>query len=317
MIILNMKDGLGNQMFEYAYGRWVQQQYGEPLVLNNFFFDGKKRRAYALHRFRLNPDVRVPGRPGQLVLTVLFVIRLFFCYPERFVRWLTTHERPTGTDVFEAAGRKGVYVSFEPFRLLPFVKSNRKFKFIYGNYESAGYFPGMEAALRREFEIICPPSEENARLLAEIQGCEAVCVHVRRGDYLDPYWSMLNVCTFDYYRDAMRAVAARVKSPVFYVFSNTHEDIQWIRENYAFEYPVRYVDLNNPDYEELRLMRACRHFVIANSTFSWWAAFLSDSPEKQVYAPARWIQNEPPEAYEAIYAPSWHRIDVRFKDTAT
>jgi hypothetical protein len=292
MIILNMKDGLGNQLFEYAYGRWMQEQYGEKLVLNNFFFDGKKRRSYSLHRFQLNPEVRVPGRFAQFFMTLLFVLRLFLCYPRRLLKWLTSKERPRGESVFEAAGKKGMYVSFEPFVMLPFARTNRKIKFIYGNYESAQYFPGMEDALREELRIFCPPSGDNARLLREIESCEAVCVHVRRGDYLTPHWSMLNVCTFQYFRDAMRFMASTVSDPVFYVFSNGPEDIAWIRANYAFEYPVRYVDLGNPDYEELRLMSACKHFIISNSSFSWWAAFLSDNSDKQVAADGNIVSSQ-------------------------
>ena len=104
------------------------------------------------------------------------------------------------------------------------------------------------------------------------------------------------------------------ENPVFYVFSNSHEDLEWIEENYKFHdlsgngrnINTVFVDLNNPDYEELRLMYSCKHFIISNSTFSWWGAWLGSAPGKIVIAPQRWnleFTND-----TNIYDPSWLRL---------
>ena len=93
--------------------------------------------------------------------------------------------------------------------------------------------------------------------------------------------ALLNICDYNYYLKSMEYISNKVDSPVFYIFSNSSEDINWIKNNYDFSmYNTVYVDLNNPDYEELRLMYNCKHFIISNSTFSWWGQYLCNNPEK-------------------------------------
>ena len=95
---------------------------------------------------------------------------------------------------------------------------------------------------------------------------------------------------------------------MFFVFSTGHDDIEWIKENYHFNANIQYVDLDNPDYEELRLMKACKHFIISNSTFSWWAAFLARNKTKIVWVPSVWRKDQP-EANNII-PKEWRKIEV-------
>ena len=107
----------------------------------------------------------------------------------------------------------------------------------------------------------------------------------------------------------MERVKEKVENPVFYIFSNTPEDIAWIKEHYDFsEYNVEYVDLNNPDYEELRLMYSCKHFIISNSTFSWWAQYLGEYENKVVVAPSEW--NREVDDCSGIYMSGWEIVEV-------
>ena len=107
----------------------------------------------------------------------------------------------------------------------------------------------------------------------------------------------------------MKKITEQVENPVFYVFSNSSDDINWIKENYDFsDYNVEYVDLNNPDYEELRLMYSCKHFIISNSTFSWWAQYLCENENKIVIAPSEW--NRHFDDCSGIYMPEWQVIEV-------
>ena len=152
------------------------------------------------------------------------------------------------------------------------------------------------------------PSKENRVLLKEISNCNSVCVHIRRGDYLDPRWSYLNVCTENYYIKAIEYVKEKIDCPIFYIFSNTHEDVLWIKKNYNLAgINVKFVDLNNPDYEELRLMYHCKNFIISNSTFSWWAQYLCQNDSKMVVAPSQWNNQA---NSENIYMDNWHIIEV-------
>ena len=162
--------------------------------------------------------------------------------------------------------------------------------------------------LREEFEVITPPSTENQEILREIISRNAVCVHIRRGDYLNEKWKALQVCDFKYYNEAINQAKKELTDPVFYVFSTSHDDIEWIKANYHFDADIHYVDLNNPDYEEFRLMKNCKHFIISNSTFSWWAAFLSNNQSKVVWTPSIWRKDQPES--NDIIPEKWRRIEV-------
>jgi hypothetical protein len=129
----------------------------------------------------------------------------------------------------------------------------------------------------------------NARRLKEVVESQSVAVHVRRGDYVHNPWtaSGYNVCDLDYYRRACALISASVQAPQYFIFS---DEPRWCRENLGFIRNMTVVDTNTPEqrYEDLRLIAACKHFIIANSSFSWWGAWLGTDPSKVVVAPLRW-----------------------------
>ena len=298
MICVCLRDGLGNQLFTYAYARSVQLANNEKYL----YFDTKDFtndvRSYALNHFKLNDSVKNFSRVGQMVYRTLTRAKMgkeIFSDP--------TEEQ------FKKLVEKGVYFNFNPYAICPSYKSDSKFKMVRGYYQSPQNFQSIENILRDELTVITPPSPENETMLKQILSENSVCVHIRRGDYTNnPRWSKeLNICDLSYYKRAMAFVASKTQTPVFYIFSNCHEDIEWIKENYTFDYKVKYVDLSNPDYEEFRLMYSCKHFIISNSTFSWWAQYLSRNEDKIVVAPSRW--NRTVDASN-IYMENWELIDV-------
>ena len=144
-------------------------------------------------------------------------------------------------------------------------------------------------------------------MLNKIQSGESVCIHVRRGDYVSEKFSNeLNICDKQYYRKAIAIIKSKVHEPIFYIFSTSHEDLEWIRNEWRLEENAVYVDLDNSDYEELRLMYSCKHFILANSTFSWWGAYLSQNENKIVIAPKIWNRRD--DDFEDIYMREWMRI---------
>jgi hypothetical protein len=178
-----------------------------------------------------------------------------------------------------------------------------------GFFQNYKFFNDYKEVIQNELKIKTEPSSANKAMLEKISNTNSVCVHIRRGDYLDERWSHLNVCTTEYYKEAMKKIKADLENPVFYIFSNTKDDIEWIKQTYDFsEYQVVFVDLDNPDYEELRLMYSCKHFIISNSTFSWWAQYLGDYTEKIVFAPSEW--NRIVEDCSGVYMPEWRIIKV-------
>lgn len=182
--------------------------------------------------------------------------------------------------------------------------------YIEGAFQNWRYFEQYSDELREEFSVACKVPLKEEAMLQLINSCNAVCVHIRRGDYTNSHYSkILSVCNEKYYKDGIALIQKKVENPVFFVFTNSHADHIWIKEHYQLEGEVHYVDLDNPDYEELRLMSSCKHFIIANSTFSWWAQYLSSNKEKIVVAPSVWYRGS--NAADGIYMPSWNLITVK------
>lgn len=308
MIFLRLSDGLGNQMFQYAYARYLQEKYKEIIWINIGSYENNKDREFALAHFRLNANVYVmDGRKGKL----------FYKFIEHVIK--KEKQQCAGkscTDIEETNRKKmiakkdGMYIALpSPFQYYDFPMTKRKNKLLIGYFQTEKYFKEIKDIVKKEFRLKDKLPMDVKRLMKTMQQENSVCVHIRRGDYLKIRWKELNICDESYYKRAMKQIAQEVKNPVFYIFSNTEADLKWIEHNYEFEYPVKYVNMNNPDYVELKLMSSCRHFIISNSTFSWWAQYLSTSSEKHVIAPARWYKNNNFSDKE-IYMDNWEIIKV-------
>jgi hypothetical protein len=147
------------------------------------------------------------------------------------------------------------------------------------------------------------PAELNRQYLNEISSVNAISIHVRRGDYVtDGITNAVHgVCGIDYYREAISYMAAKINDPRFYIFS---DDMEWTKAHLSTDpYPAIFIDHNNNvGQEDMRLMYSCKHHIIANSSFSWWGAWLNNYPGKTVIAPAQW-SNIP--GSESILPDSW------------
>lgn len=323
MISLIIKDGLGNQLFQYAFTRYLQELYkeagqNEEIAINSLFINTRDFRKTALQNFKLNDTVRYMDIEEQKKDFKVFKKRVLLANGLDVFPWKILKKKPLGEAKYLKRAQKGVYYTYRSQTEYKTKLSKAKDKYVFGCFQGEKNFAPIAETIRNEFEIIAPINLENENMLSKIQSCESVCLHIRRGDYLDARWKNLQICNFEYYNDAINEILKTVKNPVFFVFSNCHEDIEWIKENYSFrnnttDKPINlvYVDLNNPDYEELRLMKSCKHFIISNSTFSWWAAYLSTFENKQVFVPARW--NLSLEDDTSIYLNEWKKIE-QFKE---
>ncbi|MBQ7170368.1 MAG: alpha-1,2-fucosyltransferase [Synergistaceae bacterium] len=307
MITLLLSGGLGNQMFQYAFARSLALRKCTGLrISRRFLRDDDFGRSYSLDKLSLPEDVQMMTYSQELKAHSEF-------YFARKIHSLVNKIRGHGRDFFTG---KYIYLTdydrYEPGVMSPNYGGENIT--VNGLFQSQKYFRDYDAVICDELKVSVPPSPENAAMIRELSGCESVCVHVRRGDYLTLDFG--NVCGYEYYAEAMKNIAGRVSHPVFCFFSNTHEDICWLNENWKFPgHDVRYVDLSNPDYEELRLMYSCRHFIIANSTLSWWGSYLSDSPRKIICAPSKWIGERRIEDTN-IWLPEWTVIDTRKENDA-
>lgn len=160
----------------------------------------------------------------------------------------------------------------------------------YGKYENPQYFNGIRNELLKDFSPKLPPLNENAELYNVIENSNSVCVSIRRGDFLDKrFKNEFYICDEEYFTKAFKVVKEKVEAPVLIFFS---DDIEWVRENIKTELPSYYESGTDPVWEKLRLMYSCKHFVISNSTFSWWAQYLSRNEQKVVISPERWFVDE-------------------------
>lgn len=327
MIHLIIKDGLGNQLFQYAYARYLQELYrkngqNEELAINPYFiqhtvFKDNDERDMSLQHFMMNPEVRILLMQEQIEGMKSFKRRCITATPlTELYRWRIKKLKNDTESLFSARAKNGLYYTYTSYTEYPSALSRKKDKYVFGFYQTENNFLPIADTIKKELRVKDTPSEANAKMIEQIKSSNAVCLHIRRGDYLNPRWKNLQVCTFEYYNNAINEILDSVENPVFYVFSNTHNDLEWIKENYHFkdnkgsrEIRLVYVDLANPDYEELRLMYSCKHFIISNSTFSWWAAWLSDNKDKVVCAPERW--NLALDDDSKVYVPGWKKINTK------
>lgn len=278
MIISNIIGGLGNQMFQYAAGRALALEHGVPLALDVAGF-----ASYPLHQgFELKRLFHCPAEIASPAETA----RLLGWCNGALVRRLM--QRPA-----MAALRPGRWVVEPHFHYWPGFERLGDDCYLSGYWQSERYFAKHQATIRDDFRFTGELDAVNAGLAEKMAQVESVSLHVRRGDYVNnpKNLGIHGVCSPAYYHSAIRHLAERLSSPVFFVFS---DDIPWVRENLEIGHPVVHVEHNSgaASFNDMRLMSLCRHNVIANSSFSWWGAWLNGNPEKQVVAPRRWFAND-------------------------
>ncbi|MDB9857871.1 alpha-1,2-fucosyltransferase [Amylibacter sp.] len=283
MISTRIRGGLGNQLFQYCAGRALALRHDVDVSLDVRDYDRANAFKVGLGHFgvRTIPAERLPvGREDGIAKALLKVVKGGALRSYR--------EASLGYDL--------------AFADLP-DETHLK-----GYWQSERYFTDFEDQIRDDLRIVTKPSQENVDMLAEIQGCNAVSLHIRRGDYVSnaKFNAAHGTCDLDYYARAAAFVAQRVGDPVIYAFS---DDPAWVAENLKLPFEMRFVGHNDGDtnYEDLRLMSACQHHIIANSSFSWWGAWLNPNAEKVVAAPTQWF-GDPKKTNPDILPESWHRV---------
>ncbi len=277
MVITNLIGGLGNQIFQYAAGRALSLERGASLRLDISDFAN-----YGLHQgFELQ--------------------RIFNCTAEiaseadvcAILGWQGSPciRRVVSRPSMAAFRRKGFVV--EPhFHYWREIKNVASDCYLSGYWQSEKYFSRFAEQIRSDFHFRLPLESKNAELAKKIGQVNSVSLHVRRGDYVhNPKNSATyELCSLDYYKSSIQHVAERIQKPHFLVFS---DDIVWAKSNLRIGFSHQYVDHNHGanSYNDIRLMSLCKHHIIANSSFSWWGAWLNPSTRKIVVAPKRWFAN--------------------------
>lgn len=290
MIYSFMGGRCGNQMFRYAFAR-AHQRSNEPIILDY--------RRVTTHREKGRQDYKNDLADFKLCESVKFLNQETPFEPDlthtaRFCRLYTDHCKRIGNDdeidklekkmepVFR---RLNVYEKLEYFEY-PDYSGDR---YLLGLAEDSRYFNGIRSVLLEELTPKYPPLPKNERLYDLICSTDSVCLSFRKWNmYHKEFAFTFGICGHSYYRKAIDIMRQLHPNCQFIVFS---DDVSWAKENYSFPVGTVFEDDGNPIWEKMRLMYSCRHFVIPNSTFAWWAQYLSRNPDRTVISPDRWSRS--------------------------
>jgi hypothetical protein len=295
-IIMLQKRGLGNQLFQYAAGLYFAQHHKASLEIacepEERAVSFGRPRAFVLPKFCISTPFRELNTWDHLMCSIA---------PSKqpvaaMARWASR----------TAIYRQPVSEDRTYFAALPVRKSARTV-YIEGNFQAHQFSGHVESRLRTELRLREPATGSNLAALKRIEGAEAaVSLHVRRGDYA--LWSGgPRVLPITYYQRAIDFIRQKVGRPNFFVFS---DDMAYARESLPKAENMVFVDHNDEHspQEDLRLMAACQHHIIANSTLSWWGAWLNPDPNKLVCAPVRWGLVDPAERMPDLLPQNWLQL---------
>ena len=295
MVITKLMGGLGNQMFQYAAGRSLAIKHRVPLLLDCFFLeensqerDGFTPRSYELDIFQLKASKLTVSKRNQLFrpsfvqrLSQLFGINRFEFYKE------------------QSAGFNKEWWSLEPPA------------YIEGYWQTERYFEEFAHEIRKDFTFHGPLGAHNQQIIDHIRQTCSVSIHFRRGDYAhSPATNSIHgLCSLSYYEQAVETIKQRFPDAYFFVFT---DDPEWVRDNFTHNSDrmmLVAVNSGTNSWKDMLLMSSCRHHIIANSSFSWWAAWLNPSADKMVIAPANWfVSPEMNQQTSDLIPATWIRI---------
>ncbi|WP_407494294.1 alpha-1,2-fucosyltransferase [Pseudooceanicola sp. MF1-13] len=277
MIYTRFHGRTGNQMFQYAAGRALALELGTDVVLDDRLAIAKGERS--LTRIWDLPTVEAPMPPSK-------------------------HDRPVAYTLWRHFGRNPTYVREKGLGFNAGFFDLPDDSYLHGYWQSEKYFGRHSAQIRQDFALPAPTGR-NAELADQIAQAPSVSLHVRRGDYVGN--ATHGICDQAYYDRALQALLPQLSdAPVIYVFS---DEPDWARDNLILPGQKVVIDHNgeDADFEDMRLMSLCDHNILANSSFSWWGAWLNANPDKIVVGPKTWFSN-PKLSNPDILPQDWLRV---------
>jgi hypothetical protein len=276
MIISEINGGLGNQMFQYACGRALALQNNDVLKLDIVTLqNGVTDQYFTARLFELNIF------KSNIVIANKTEVARFFpktITHKVWYKWVKKYRRYT----------EAFFMYDHEFSKL------RKNIFLRGYWQTEKYFKKYETEIRKDFEFVKPKSSLTIKVENEMKEILAVSVHIRRGDYISSPTAnnFHGVAGLDFYEQAMKKIEALIGKPTYYLFS---DDILWVKEFLVKDRNDMIVVEHNfgkDSWQDMYLMSKCKHHIIANSSFSWWGAWLNQSLNKVVIAPKHWFANK-------------------------
>jgi hypothetical protein len=292
MIIVKLMGGLGNQMFQYAAGRCLSHLHKTELKLDLAFLNADSKNKYTQRNYGLNVFNIDAGLANELDLKPFLPLE-----KGKITRAL---QRKLPILYFKVVANESGHSFHKEFYSYP------KHVYLNGFWQSEKYFEPVKDIILKEFTLKEKLSNENEELAGKIRNSNSVSLHIRRGDYVDnkEAFDFHGSCSLEYYKEAINYLKNKSTGTSLFVFS---DDVAWAKDNLKVDVPVHFVDMNNPGYIDMHLMSICKHNIIANSSFSWWAAWLNQNPDKVVVAPVKWFAKENQRTPD-IYPDTWVKL---------
>lgn len=302
MVISRLQYGLGNQMFQYAFGRRLSIELNKPLYLDLSWFENYKveegftKRDFLLSELNIDVDIAPPeiikGRTRKSVYKKL-LLKLRSKNHKLYLKL---------TNNFEAW-------AFEESNLDPVIIGRLYSKiYLIGEWANYQLIEPIRETLLNDFTLKKKLNNKNGIYLSNINSSNSVFIHIRRGDYLTKRMHDLGgICNEVYFDNAISYIQKKVNSPIFYVFS---DDLEWCKEKFDHRGDFYFIEGNkNEPLEDLRLMMSCKHAIISNSTFSWWAAWLIQNMNKKIVTPSVWNKHNS-KIIDKLIPENWHKLVV-------
>lgn len=285
MIVVRLKGGLGNQLFQYAAGRALATRLNAPLKFDNITsLSSGKARGLELDKFEVNVELATKAE-----------VKKFIPFPGLY------YHKPKAISLLGKNIFHEKHFEFDDdFNLL------RDPVYLDGYWQSPKYFESIASTILSEYKIKGNYLTNVKSKAVELQNSDTISVHIRRGDFLNPKANAYHgTLPLEYYKRAINILREKTANSTLCFFS---DDIEWVKEQFK--------ELDNIDFisshtksaiEDFFLMSSCRHNIIANSSFSWWAAWLNRNPGKIVIAPTNWFAVSSIKTYD-LFPPNWLRI---------
>ena len=291
MIIINILGGLGNQMFQYAFAYAISQQKESVVKLDIGIFETYDLRKYELDLF----NVSLPIGTNEESNVLKYKHESLF---EKLLRKLRRKSIPLSENYYKEA-----HFNFDK---KAYTRGDNSY--FEGYWQSEKYFLKYRENILQEFSLKEELHPKSKNYQKKIFSTESVSLHIRRGDYVTNAHinSVHGTCSLDYYMSAVKEIENKVSNPHFFIFS---DDLVWAKDNLSFIERITLIDLEReiPDHEDMLLMSHCKHNIIANSSFSWWGAWLNKNPKKIVIAPLKWFNETSKNTIELI-PETWVRL---------
>ncbi|CVK19933.1 alpha-1,2-fucosyltransferase [Sporomusa sphaeroides] len=275
MVIVQLNGGLGNQMFQYALGRYLSIKLNTTFKLDTYTFRGDKLRKYELDCFNISEGFATASELAALRLDgwkqKLRVLMGKIGIDKKTIDLTVVRERQFHFDSLVLEMEGNLYLA--------------------GYWQSEKYFKAIEDVIRQDFSLKAEMSYESRSLAEEITRNESISLHIRRSDYVtNPEANKVHgVMPIEYYNKAMDYIARNKSDVKYYIFSDC---LAWVRHHFSSSSNIVIVDHNDGEhsYEDMILMSICKHNIIANSSFSWWGAWLNQNSKKIVISPEQWFR---------------------------